>query len=149
MNARFLAVVWMAVACSGDEPAVFDSGLDSDTGVALRSCDADHPMVGWTAELSTLQHDVSGTVTILDDCTAEITDFDFDGQGIDVRLYGAVGGDYDNGFPMTDDLVRQGGYSEDTVLAGLPAGMTWDDADSVSIWCVDFAIDFGSGSFSP
>ena len=49
---------------------------------------------------------------------------------------------------MSDDLVKSGGYSGETVYARLPDGMTMDDLDGISVWCVDVAIDFGSGLFS-
>ena len=37
-------------------------------------------------------HDVGGTARSIDDCTIEITDFTYDGTGIDVRLYGDLDG---------------------------------------------------------
>ena len=45
------------------------------------------PEVGWQAELATLFHDVSGTVTIVDDDTVRVDDFVFDGGGPLVFFY--------------------------------------------------------------
>ena len=112
-------------------------------------CGAAHPLVGATAELSTLFHGVMGSAEVVDDCTIEITDFVYDGGGIDVRIYGGLGGDYDNGFPMTDDLLDPGGYEGATLVAHLPAGKTLDDLDGISVWCVDVGVDFGSAMFAP
>jgi hypothetical protein len=106
-------------------------------------------MVGWKAELVEYQHDVAGTATIIDNCTVEITHFTYDGTGIDVRVYGGVGGDYGAGFAMTDDLLKTGGYDDETLVATVPDGRTLDDLDGISVWCVDFAIDFGSDTFAP
>ena len=107
--------------------------------------------MGWTAELSTLQHDVAGTATIVDDCTVEITMFDYDGRGIDVRVYGGPNGNYDPpaGFPMGPDLVRTTPYVSETIVAKVPGGRTLTEVDGVSIWCVDVSVDFGSGQFAP
>lgn len=64
-----------------------------------------------------------------------------------MRLYGGLGGDYDNGFGMGDDLVQASAFEGETLDFQLPDGMTMDDLDGVSVWCVDVGIDFGSGSF--
>jgi len=127
-----------------------DSGTTGDPTTTTGSgCDMTSARIGWTAELSTKFHGVTGTAEIIDDCTVLITDFGYDGTGIDVRIYGGVEGDYDNGYPMTDDLLKAGGYSGATLIATLPDGESMDDLDGVSVWCVDVGVDFGSGSFAP
>ena len=138
----------------GDDGSTGDDGSDgtdsddsNDDGPS-GNCDALHPKIGQTAELVEAFHDVGGTATIIDDCTIRITDFTYDAAGIDVRLYGALGGAFESGFPMGDDLVGPVPYMGETLDFELPDGMTMDDLDSVSIWCVDFAISFGDGSFS-
>lgn len=114
---------------------------------AQEACAATHAKVGQVADLRRIMHQVGGTATIVDDCTVEIRDFTYDGRGIDVRIYGATDGRFSRGFAMTDDLVRRKPYTGDTLIARLPAGKTWDDVDSLSVWCVDFNVDFGSGVF--
>jgi hypothetical protein len=104
--------------------------------------------IGWTATLSTKAHDVSGTAVIVDDCTVEIRNFNYDGTGLDVRVYGAPGTDFREGFAMTDNLLKAGGYSDVTLVATLPEGESMDDLNAVSIWCLDIPVDFGSGTFS-
>jgi hypothetical protein len=42
------------------------------------------------AVFNTKFHGVKGTATIVDDCTIEITDFQYDGQGIVVDFYGGL-----------------------------------------------------------
>jgi hypothetical protein len=94
-----------------------------------------------------LFHDVGGTARIIDDCTIEITNFTYDGTGIDVRLDGGLDDDYVAGFPMSGDLLKPGGCAGDTLFALLPETKTLDDLDGISVWCVDVGVDFGSGRF--
>jgi mono/diheme cytochrome c family protein len=151
-------VAWLSmddgVADGGDDDP--DSGGDptadggADTGDELPSnCPATHERVGWIAELSTEFHDVSGIAEIVDDCTVVIHDFTYDGSGIDVRIYGGIGGDYDDGYAMTDDLLKPGGYDGVQLEAVLPQGRTLDELDGVSVWCVEVGVDFGSVVFAP
>ena len=123
-------------------------GNTGGQGGDLRECDATHAKVGQAAQLSTFAHGVSGTATIIDDCTIEVTSFNFDGNGIDVRFYGGVGGNYRAGFSMSEeDLRRDAGYSNETVYAQLPVDRTLDDLDGISVWCVPAGANFGDGQF--
>ena len=124
-------------------------GDATTTGDPGGDCPMTSARIGWTAELSTLFHDVSGTAEIIDDCTVVISSFSYDGTGIDVRVYGAQDGDYDNGYAMTDDLLQPGGYENVTLVAKLPEGRSMDELDGISVWCVDVGVDFGSGMFAP
>ncbi|MEM6290071.1 MAG: DM13 domain-containing protein [Myxococcota bacterium] len=112
-----------------------------------RGCGVTHPLVGATAQLQGFSHGVAGTATILDDCTIQITDFVFDGGGIDVRVYGGLGGDYDNGFAIGPDLTRSTVYDGETITVQLDPSQSLDDLDGISIWCVPVGVDFGSGPF--
>ena len=110
------------------------------------------PLPGWQAELSTKVHGVSGTVTIVDEDTIRVDDFFFDGGGIDVRFY--LGEDttrqaFIDGFAVGPQLVRPTPYTGETIVMDLPAGRTVDGNFGVSVWCVDVAVDFGSGLFMP
>ncbi len=121
-----------------------DAGSGDDGG---QSCGATHPRVGQTADLVTRYHGVTGRATIVDDCSIRIDMFSYDGTGIDVRIYSGVDGDFGDGFAMTDDLLKSGGYSNDTITAHLPDGKTLDDLDSISVWCVSVGISFGEAHF--
>lgn len=123
-----------------------DAGGTLDAGGG-GGCPATHPSVGRTATLRARSHGVGGTATIIDDCTIEITNFSFDGLGIDVRFYSGLGGNYDDGFSMSDDLRRRTPYLGETVLARLPAGRTLDELDGISVWCVPVGVSFGDGLF--
>ena len=114
-----------------------------------RTCDATHSRVGESLTLQTRFHDVAGTATVIDDCTIEVTNFTYDGTGIDVRFYNGVGSppDYNAGVPLSGDLIRSGGYDNETFTITLPEAVTLDDVDGLSVWCVDVAVSFGDGAF--
>ena len=119
-------------------------------GGPMRTCASTHPKVGQTAELSRNAHGVGGQARVVDDCTIEISAFTYDGGGINVRFYGGLGDDYDNGFSMSEsDLRRPLPYEGETVYAQLPAGRTLDDLDGISVWCVAVGFSFGDGRFGP
>lgn len=133
------------IVSTGDPVSNPGGGGGDDDG--LRGCASTHPLVGTEATLVERSHDVAGTARIIDDCTIEITDFVFDGGGIDVRVYGANNGDYDNGFAIGEDLTRPGGFDGETLTVQLDPSRSLDDLDGISIWCVPVGVDFGSGSF--
>lgn len=115
----------------------------------LRECESTHPKIGQVATFSTFAHQVAGTAVIVDDCTIRVDDFVFDGQGIDVRFYSGLGGDYLNGFSMSEaDIRRPEGYDgSEVVYAQLPEGRTLDELDGISVWCVPVSASFGDGLF--
>lgn len=139
-------VAWLATSEGPSDPP--DPTGDPPDPVDPGNCTADHPLVGATAILEESFHDVGGIAEIINDCTIQIREFTYDGTGIDVRLYGGLGGNYDAGFAMGDDLIKPGGYQGETLVFTLPDDRTLDDLDGVSVWCVDVGVDFGSGMFT-
>lgn len=141
-------IAWLEIEQAPvDPPDPVDPPNDPTDPPGPSNCAATHPMVGATAILEENFHDVGGIARIVDDCTIEITEFTFDGEGIDVRLYGGLDGNYDDGFAIGDNLLRPGGYSGETLTFTLPPERTMDDLDGVSVWCVPVGVDFGSGRF--
>ena len=113
------------------------------------ACPKTNDKVGWTATLSTLFHGVKGNATIVDDCTIVITNFFFDGNGLDVRLYGAIDSNFQAGFAIGPQLYNfPTGYDDETLSFTLPEGKTMDDLNSISVWCVTVGTSFGDGVFS-
>lgn len=112
------------------------------------------PLVGWKANLSTLAHGVSGSVTILDDDTVRVDNFTYDGGGIIVYFYLAPSNSYssfkDNGLGIGNDIKgtsfdgTQGPFTID-----LPGASTVEGYHGVSVWCVTANANFGSGTFAP
>jgi mono/diheme cytochrome c family protein len=125
-------------------PTPGDTGMDTDvdTDIGPTGCSTTHARVGQTATFTNFFHGIAGQVEIVDDCTAEITNFFYDGRGITVEVYGRRNGVFD--LSMSGELVRPQPYTGETIYATLPQGQTWDDVDALSIWCVRVGIDFGS-----
>lgn len=108
-------------------------------------CGSTHELVGATAEFNGRFHDVAGTLEVVDDCTLRINNFEFDGQGLDVRLYARMpGGTFEQGIPLTNDLRKDGGYNGTTLDVPLPEGIMLDEIEAVSVWCVSVNEDFGN-----
>lgn len=115
----------------------------------ITDCDADHPMVGSTAELTEHFHGVAGTAVIIDNCTIEIQDFEFDGGGVDVHVVVADNPDFDDYDNLTENLRAADPYEGATLTIPLREGMSLDDVTHISVWCVPFSASFGDGAFEP
>jgi len=109
-------------------------------------CGNSHPMVGASLTLSSRAHSVSGSVQVVDNCTLEIRNFSYDGGGPNVYVYGAVDGDYVNGFAMGNKLTGTR-FNNQTLTITLSDETVLDNFNSLSIWCVDFDVSFGDGIF--
>lgn len=122
-----------------------DAGMGGGGG---GTCAKTHAKIGWYADLATYAHGVKGRATLTDDCTVTLSGFYYDGNGIDVRLFGGLNKDFVRGFPIGGQLYRPGQpYVNVTLPMMLPAGKTLDDLDSVSVWCVAARHNFGDGTF--
>jgi hypothetical protein len=112
---------------------------------STRSCAADSTKVGYTGTFSTLAHNVSGRATIIDNCTLEISMFNFDGAAPNVRFYAGVNGNFSGSeaFAISERIDGQS-YSNETIILELPEGRFVESFDSLSVWCVEFGADFGN-----
>jgi hypothetical protein len=111
---------------------------------------SEYPRAGWRAELSTIFHDVDGMVTLVDERTLQVDHFTFDGGGPAVYFYlGETdsGAAFEAGIPIGGQLSRA--YDGESLTLTLPAGQSLDGYGAISVWCVDFRVNFGSGSFRP
>lgn len=110
-----------------------------------------YPRAGWSTDLSTMAHGVSGRVTIVDQDTFRIDNFFYDGGGISVYAYLAA----NNSRPSFAAGLQTGPqllgtpYSGGSLVVDLPSGLTLDGYNAISIWCVVAGVSFGSGSFEP
>jgi hypothetical protein len=90
---------------------------------------------------------VSGVARIVDNCTIEVTAFNYDGGGLpDVFFYGGVNNDYRNGFPIGANLFGRPMVNA-TVTLTLRDG-DLDRMDGISVWCVRANANFGDGKFA-
>ena len=125
-----------------------DPGPGDNPTPGQGNCGTDHPMVGQTANLTTRFHDVAGTATVIDNCTIQIDQFSYDGEGIIVEIYGGTQGNYNRpvGFPITGDIVGRR-FNNETYLVPLPSHVSLDDFDGISVWCSAVGVSFGDGQF--
>jgi plastocyanin len=110
-----------------------------------------YPRGGWVSELSTLAHQVSGNVTIINERLLFVQDFTYDGGGPAVYFYlGATDANpsFANGLAL-DPLLSGTAANGDSLVLALPTGDTLDGWGAISVWCADFAVNFGSGPFLP
>ena len=133
----YTALVDAETATAHLTQSLIENNLISD------DCSADHPFVGRSAELSTIAHGVSGTVTVLDDCTLEVTNFNYDGGGPAVFFFAAIDGDYRNYSAIIGPRLNGQRWVNNTLLLPIPEGTTLDDFNSLSVWCQDFNVNFG------
>jgi hypothetical protein len=112
--------------------------------VNLRSCAADSTKIGFTGTFSTLAHNVSGTATVMDNCTIKINMFNFDGAAPNVKFYAGVNSNFSDSeaFGISERIDGRS-YSNETIILTLPEGKFVDDIDSLSVWCVEFQANFG------
>jgi len=110
-----------------------------------------YPRVGYQATLSTQAHGVSGRVTIVDQDTFRIDNFNYDGGGISVYAYLGTANNHAafvNGLQTGPQLLGMH-FHNGTLIVDLPAGQTLDGYNAISIWCVAAQSSFGSGTFQP
>lgn len=108
-----------------------------------------HPLVGTTAEFRNFFHDVGGTLTILDDRTLQVTNFTYDGDGPSVYFYTGTDGGYSSaeGGEEIGPQLSGRAWNNETITLNLPAGITLDDFNGVSVWCDRFNANFGDAIF--
>ncbi len=148
ISAGFAAAASL-VACGGGgsaEPAA--AAPAPAAGPAGAACvPGAHAKVGKTGALATRSHGVSGRVTLVDSCTLEITNFNYDGLGLSrVEVYGGLAGNYRNGFAIGPNL-RGTAFTGQTLRVSLQPGDI-DKLDGISIWCSDANVSFGDVTLS-
>lgn len=144
----FLAQPGPAVDAGVSDAGISDAGATDMLDAGVPSCGSTHPRVGWFTDLQTRAHGVRGRITATSDCTLTVSGFDYDGNGIDVRLYGAPSiAQLASGVALGPQLYRPGNpWTNATLTVELPAGKTLDDVSALSVWCVAVGVSFGDGT---
>jgi hypothetical protein len=94
-------------------------------------------------------HGVSDVIEELDSQQILLRDFSFDGQGIDVRVWLYRDGNIADGYPIGADLRRPfPGWQNEELVIDIPASVTPDMYDALSIWCVPAFANFGEGTLT-
>lgn len=107
---------------------------------------ATHPSVGTSSEFSDFAHDISGTLTVIDDRTLQVSNFFYDGGGVRVFFYTGTDGNYRDGSAGAGpigQLLNGRRYTGDTIMLTIPEGLTLDDFNGISVWCIPFSANFG------
>jgi hypothetical protein len=147
---RHVALACLLVACG--EPGAGDGAGDDSASATptLTGETSGTPQVGWLAELEEHFHGVGGTAEIVDESTLEIRDFRFDGKGIDARLFLVRAGEaFDDSVELSDSLIRDDPYDNETLTLEIPAGADWSSWNLLTLWCIPAAVSFGDGAFHP
>ncbi|MCF2950485.1 DM13 domain-containing protein [Paraglaciecola aquimarina] len=127
------------------QSAIEHLNLSLSNEANTQNCDLNTSKAGYTGEFTNYAHDVAGKAKVLDGCTIEITMFNFDGQAPNVRFYSGNNLMFtgDNAVALSDRIDGRA-YQAETIILRMPAGVSVDDFDSISVWCVEFTVDFGS-----
>lgn len=150
-------IAWLGLPPPATDAGVVDAGTSApDAGsstpdAGTPQCGSSHPKVGWALELQTRAHGVQGRITATSDCTLQLTNFSYDGNGIDVRLYGAPSiAQLGAGSALGPQLYRPGNpWVNANLTVALPPGKTLDDVVALSVWCVAVGVSFGDGTLQP
>ena len=109
------------------------------------TCSKTSPLVGLRSEFKMVQHQLRGALTILDDCSFRVSQFDML-PGSDVHWWGSVAPDFTNltanGFVVSDQTLNDT-YTNATFVVHLKSNVTWDRIQVLSVWDLPTASDFG------
>ncbi len=115
----------------------------------LTSAAEPYARAGWKATLSTRGHGVSGKVTIVDEDTFRVDNFYYDGGGVNVHFIVAPNAaSFTTNRIVTERNFLGSRFTGGSVAVDLPAGRTFDGQNTISLWCIPYASDFGSGTFA-
>ncbi len=114
----------------------------------MSDCESTHALVGAEAVLETHAHGVEGTARIVDDCSIEISDFHYDGGGLDVRAIVSADPGFGSYQKISEDLREGGPYEGMSLALSLREGMSLDDFSHLSIWCEAVGSSFADGEFT-
>jgi len=119
-----------------------------DNNLLDSGCASTHPAVGRTVQFDGIFHEVAGTLTIVDDCTIEISGFTYDGLGPDVYFFAGNNKAYDNnsGF-IIGPRLNLTTWANNSIRLRIPEGKSLRDFNSISVWCFDVEVNFGDAFF--
>lgn len=93
------------------------------------------------------QHDVAGTIYVINENTIWVRGFSYDGTAPDAFFYGgSTDSPSSNGEIIPDEFgttQKLGKYDNDNLILTLPVGKTINSYKWISIWCREFRVDFG------
>eukprot|EP00897_Mesotaenium_endlicherianum_P009833 jgi/Mesen1/8879/ME000532S08273 len=122
--------------------------LSSYMDGAAAQCTKESNLVGFRGDLSMVQHQLRGTIEIIDDCTFKVTKFDML-LGEEVYWWGAESDsvrDMLAGWPVSRQPLV-GTFNSQTLEVTLD-NTTWDEMSVLSVWSQKTASDYGHVALS-
>lgn len=139
----FLVFSIILTSCSDNE----SGGTQANAVPEEQDCTSTSALVGQSRALRVSNiYGISGTVTIISDCEIEISNFSYNGRGPNVSVYAGINGNFETGVNMSANLNGRR-FNGETLNLFLPDGASFNEFNSISIWCFEFDIDFSSASF--
>lgn len=139
----FLVFSIILTSCSDNE----SGGTQANAVPEEQDCTSTSALVGQSRALRVSNtYGISGTVTIISDCEIEISNFSYNGTGPNVSVYAGINGNFEAGVNMSANLNGRR-FNGETLNLFLPDGASFNEFNSISIWCFEFDIDFSSASF--
>lgn len=139
----FLVFSIILTSCSDNE----SGGTQANAVPEAQDCTSTSALVGQSRALRVSNtYGISGTVTIISDCEIEISNFSYNGRGPNVSVYAGINGNFEAGVNMSANLNGRR-FNGETLNLFLPDGASFNEFNSISIWCFEFDIDFSSASF--
>lgn len=127
-----------------------DTETQAESPTGASGNDSTHPLVGRSAEFAVSSiYGISGTLTVLDNRTLQVTNFNYTGAGPSVFFYTGRDGNYSprDGGQLIGPQLNGTRWEGDTITLDLPDGLTLDDFDGLSVWCDIFFINFSDAVF--
>ena len=140
----------------GDDMRWFCVSLSTALLVAVSTSPASaqltSPQVGWEADFNEVFHDVTGNVSVLNPNTLLFDGFTYDGGGPAVYFYLGTE-DSQSAFAagLSIGMLLSGTVYDGTqppFEVDLPTEQTMEGWNAISVWCADFQVNFGSGTFA-
>jgi cytochrome c len=161
--AEYLAVASRWIPAPQDTPT--PTNTPTQTPVSPQATPTPQPpstiQPGWTADFGTgNSHRVGGKVTVLDEDTIQLENFQYDGGGIAVALYliKATGQNFTSsegraGVSILNFTLGECYGLNDTCTIGnftidIPSTINLSDYTHISVWCVPVGVSFGHGKFT-
>jgi len=152
----FLVLSIVISSCSSDNNNDFIVSDDDQIVNSLQAnpapaprddCSSMSDIVGESRNLRVSNlYGISGVVTIISDCEIEISNFFYNGLGPNISVYAGIDGDFESGVNMSVPLNGTV-FENETLNLFLPEGTSFENFNSISIWCFEFDVDFSSASF--
>ncbi|KAF4367696.1 hypothetical protein G4B88_001448 [Cannabis sativa] len=108
------------------------------------SCPNTSSIVGFESEFNMVQHQLRGSLKIMDDCSFRVSNFDMI-SGTEVYWWGANGSDFENltsGFVVSDQKLNDT-YKNSSFVVHLGKNVTWDGIQVLAVWDRPTASNFG------